>query len=148
MIRALFLAPILLLAVLTPITTALAAGDVHKVAIHVDENDPARMNMALNNAYNINKYYLAKGETVEIEIVAYGSGLHMLRSDTSPVKDRIAALSLELENLSFAACSNTHARMSEQADGEIEILPEASMMPSSVIRLMELQEQGWSYLRP
>ena len=41
MIRALFLAPILLLAVLTPITTALAAGDVHKVAIHVDENDPA-----------------------------------------------------------------------------------------------------------
>jgi len=55
----------------------LAGATEHKVAIHVDENDTARMNMALNNAMNINKYYKAKGEKVEIEVVAYGPGLNM-----------------------------------------------------------------------
>ena len=57
----------------------------HRVAIHVDDNDPQRMNMALNNVQNIKKYYDSVGEKVEIEVVAYGPGLHMLRADTSPV---------------------------------------------------------------
>lgn len=40
--------------------------------IHVDENDKKLMNLALNNITNINKYYESVGETVEIELVAYG----------------------------------------------------------------------------
>ena len=69
-----------------PVTVA--AEKSHKLAIHVDENDAQRMNLALNNAKNVTKYYRAKGEEVEIEVVAYGPGLHMLRADTSPVKTR------------------------------------------------------------
>ena len=65
------------------------------------------MNIALNNAQNVTKYYEAKGEKVKIEIVAYGPGLHMYRADTSPVKTRIAAMSLEHGNLQFSACGNT-----------------------------------------
>jgi len=120
----------------------------HKVAIHVDENDPARMNMALNNAYNINKYYAAKGESVAIEIVAYGPGLHMLRDDTSPVKPRVEQMSLEMENLAFAACGNTHDKMSKKEGKSVPLMSEATKVPSGVVRLMELQEQGWSYVRP
>lgn len=120
----------------------------HRVAIHVDENDPQRMNMALNNAHNVNEYYESKGESVEIEIVAYGPGLHMLRADTSPVKERIEQMSLAQDNLAFSACGNTHSRMSEKAGKEVELLPEANMVPAGVVRLMELQEQGWSYIRP
>ena len=121
---------------------------VHKVAIHVNENDPQRMNMALNNANNIEKYYRAKGEEVHIEIVTYGPGLHMLRADTSPVQERIEEMSLAHDNLSFSACGNTHAAMSAKAGSDVELLPEANMVPSGVVRLMELQEAGWSYVRP
>ncbi len=128
--------------------SAYAAGEAHKVAIHVDEDDKGRMNLALNNAANIDKYYESIGDTVEIEIVAYGPGLHMFRADTSPVKTRIAAMSLELDNLSFAACGNTKAKMSEQSGTEIQIIPEARIVPSGVVHLIELQEQGWSYIRP
>ena len=46
------------------------------------------MNLALNNVRNITEYYKEKGETVAIEVVTYGPGLHMLRSDTSPVTPR------------------------------------------------------------
>ena len=104
--------------------------------------------MALNNAQNIEKHYRDRGEEVHIEVVAYGPGLHMLRADTSPVRDRIEEMSLAQDHLSFAARGNTHARMSEQAGAPVELLPEATMVPSGVVRLMELQEQGWSYVRP
>ncbi len=138
------LAAVLLLAAAGP---TLAAEPV-RVAIHVDENDPARMNMALNNAANVSAYYEQKGQEVEIQIVAYGPGLHMLRKDTSPVADRIAAMSLELENLSFAACGNTHRKMSEKAGAPVPLIEEAQMVPSGVVQLIELQRQGWAYIRP
>jgi len=121
---------------------------MHRVAIHVDEKDPATMNMALNNIANLKKYYDSVGESVEIELVAYGPGLHMLRSDTSPVADRIATMSLEIDNLTFSACGNTHARMSEKAGKDVTLLDEAGMVPSGVVQLIALQEKGFSYIRP
>ncbi len=71
---------------------AAAASKQHRVAIQIDQNDPAVMNMVLNNAKNVIEHYRAKNEDAEVEIVAYGPGLHMLRDDTSPVKAEIKAL--------------------------------------------------------
>src|SRR5215469_8808354 len=65
---------------------------VHRVVIQVDQDDPKAMNLALNNANNMKEHWEGKGERVEIELVAFGPGLQMLREDTSPVKDRIATL--------------------------------------------------------
>ena len=131
-----------------PLVPALAQSKTHKVAIHVDEGDPQRLNLALNNVENIQKYYAAKGEKVSVEVVTYGPGLVMLRADTSPVKDRIAAMSLESGELRFSACENTRAGMAKREGKEIPLIKEAKSVPSGVIRLIELQEQGWSYLRP
>lgn len=132
---------------LTPLA-ALAAGDTHHVAIHVDENDPQVMNMALNNAQNVTNYYESQGDTVVVELVAYGPGLNMFIPGKSPVADRIETMSLALDNLSFAACGNTHRKMSEKAGAEVPIMEEATMVTSGVVRLIELQEQGYAYIRP
>ena len=121
----------------------------HRVAIQVDQNDPAVMNLALNNATNIFEYYRTKGELVEVNIVTYGPGLFMLR-DNSPVQDRIK----QLKNLAFpgkiqfSACNITKQGMEKREGQSITILPEASLVPSGVITLTELQEEGWSYVRP
>src|SRR5438309_8751833 len=64
----------------------------HRILIQVDQNDPAVMNLALNNATNLIDYYRAKGKDVHVDLVTYGPGLHMLRDDTSRVKDRIKHL--------------------------------------------------------
>jgi len=140
---------IILAGALALTTTAMVWADatIHQVAIHVDQNDPAVMNMALNNAKNIDNYYKAKGDAVTIEIVAYGPGLKMYIPG-SPVEDRISAMSLEMSNLSFSACGNTHKKMSKKAGKEIALLDEATIVPSGAVRLIELQEQGYSYLRP
>lgn len=138
-----------LVAFLLPASPADAHQDkVHRVVIHVDDNDPKRMNMALNNAQNIDAYYKKKGEEVIIEVVAYGPGLHMLRADTSPVKKRIISFGENFDNISFRACGNTKRIMSKKAGKEIPILSQVKMVPSGVVYLMERQEQGWSYVRP
>jgi uncharacterized protein len=121
---------------------------VHKVAIQVNQNDKAVMELALNNAKNITEYYASKGEPVAVEIVAYGPGLHMLRSDTSPVKERIAVMSLENSNLTFAACRITQTNQSKAENKPVVLLGEAKVTPSGVVRLMELQKQGYAYIRP
>lgn len=129
-------------------TTALAGAKSHRVAIHLDQNNKQLMNMALNNAQNVANYYKKKGEKVTIELVAYGPGLHMLRSDTSPVKDRIAAMSLALPTLKFSACGNTHRKMTAKAGKKVTLISEAQKVPSGVVRLIELQENGYAYVRP
>ena len=122
----------------------------HRVAIQINQNDPQVMNLALNNATNVLEYYRDKNEEVEIDIVAYGPGLHMLRADTSPVQDRLKRLK-EMAfpgKVQFSACNNTKQGM-EKAEGHaISVVSDATIVPSGVVRLMELQEQGWSYVRP
>jgi len=132
-------------------SSALAAdGKTHRIAIQVDQNDSAVMNMVLNNASNVIEHYRGKGEDVDVEIVAYGPGINMLRADTSPVAERIKHLKETVSpgKIQFSACNNTKQGMEKTEGHAISILPEATIVPSGVVRLMELQEQGWSYVRP
>lgn len=129
-----------------PVTVA--AEKTHKVTIHVDENDAKRMNLALNNAENMTKYYRDKGEEVEIEIVAYGPGLHMLRDDTSPVKARVVTFAATYENVAFRSCSVTYGKMTKKEGKAPPLLDIAEPVPSGVVHLSERQEQGWTYIRP
>src|SRR5436305_9235708 len=108
----------------------------HRVSIQVDQNDPQVMNLALNNATNVIEYYRAKNEDVDVDIVTYGPGLHMLRADTSPVKDRLKRLK-ELAfpgNVQFSACNNTKQGMEKTEGKEVPIVSEATLVPSGVIR--------------
>jgi len=127
-----------------------AEGKAHRVAIQIDQNDPQVMNMALNNASHVIDYYRTRNEDVDIEIVVYGPGLHMLRADTSPVQDRLKSLKEMVfpGKIQFSACNNTKQSMEKTEGHAISIVPEATVVPSGVVRLMELQEQGFSYVRP
>ena len=127
---------------------AWAEGETHHIVFHVDENDPKVMNMTLNNVANVTRYYMEQGDEVVAEVVAYGPGLNMYVAGKSPVADRISAMSLEMEGLSFSACGNTHRKMSEKAGKDVALLEEASIVPSGVVRIVELQQQGYAYVRP
>jgi uncharacterized protein len=122
----------------------------HRLLIQVDQNDPEVMNLALNNATNVLEYYRSKNEQVDIDIVTYGPGLNMLRADTSPVQDRIKRLK-ELTfpgKIQFSACNVTRKGMEKREGHAIPILPDATVVPSGVVHLMELQEAGWTYVKP
>jgi intracellular sulfur oxidation DsrE/DsrF family protein len=146
-IRNLCLALLMMLATVTG-ASAQAQTQPYKVAIHIIDNNPATMTLALNNVQNMLAEFQARKEKVDIEVVAYGPGLHMLREDTSPVKARIATMSLEHQNLQFSACANTQTNHSKQESKEIKIISEAKMVPAGVVRLVELQRQGYAYIKP
>lgn len=130
------------------ITTTAARPQLHRLAVQVNVNDPATMNLALNNVSNTARHYSELGQKVEIEVVAFGPGLHMLRDDTSPVKTRIKSMSESIPELTFSACGNTRDNMAKVEAKEVPLISQAKVTESGVVRLMELQEQGWTYLRP
>jgi uncharacterized protein len=121
---------------------------MHRLILQVNTNEPPMMNLALNNATNVAQYYKDLGEKVTIEIVTFGPGLHMLRDDTSPVKARIKAISESTPSISFRACGNTRENMSKAESKEIPLVAEAKIVKSGVVRVMELQEKGWTYVKP
>jgi intracellular sulfur oxidation DsrE/DsrF family protein len=144
------LATIALLTIAFAASASAGEGKAHHVSFHVDQNDPDVMNQTLNNATNVIEYYRGRNEDVDVDIVTYGPGLNMLRSDTSPVQERIKHLKEMVfpGKIQFSACNVTKTSMEKREGHAISVVPEATMVASGVVHLMELQEQGWSYVRP
>jgi uncharacterized protein len=120
----------------------------HHLILQVNTNDAAAMNLTLNNAMNVTQYYKDRDEKVKIEVITFGPGLNMLRQDTSPVKARIETMALSTPEVSFKACGNTQENMRKAENKDIPIIPQAQVVKSGVVRVMELEEQGWTYVKP
>lgn len=146
MLKGIILAGVI--AVMAVPATVLAETAGPKVAIQFDQNDEATMNMALNNVVNVIRHYQQQGQTTTVEIVTYGPGVTMLRSDISPVATRIEDLAFQHETLSFSACLNTVEAIKQTTQKDVPLLEEATTVSSGAVRLMELQHQGYAYLRP
>ena len=125
-----------------------AENKEHRLILQLNTNDAAAMNLALNNALNVTQYYKEIGESVKIEVVTFGPGLNMLRDDTSPVKARIETMALSTPEISYKACGNTQENMHKAENKDIPIIPQAEVVKSGVIHIMQLEEQGWTYVKP
>lgn len=137
------------LMLLTGATTAFASDDgVKRLAIQISDNDPATFTKALNVATNFAKGMSDAGEIYEIEIVTFNAGLHLLRTDTSPVMDRIKSISESVPDVTFSACGNTIAGMTKKEGAAPPITEYARVVPAGVVRLMELDEMGYYVIRP
>ncbi len=119
---------------------ALAQQAENRVVIQVSDNDAAKWNLALNNARNLQTDLGAKN--VDIEIVAYGPGIGMLKAD-SVVGNRIGeALG---SGVKVVACENT---MRGQKLTKPDMLGGIGYVPAGVVEIMRRQQEHWSYLRP
>ena len=108
--------------------------------MQVSDNDPGKWNLALNNAKNL-QADLGR-DKVEIEIVAYGPGIGMLKRE-SAVGTRIhEALT---EGVTVVACENT---MTGQKLVKTDMLPGIGYVKAGVVEIMQKQQQGYAYLRP
>jgi hypothetical protein len=115
-------------------------GRPNKVVFQVSDADPAKWNLALNNARNV--VADLGSESVVIEVVAYGPGIGMLKMD-SVVGARIA--DAVKGGMSVVACENT---MKAQKITRDEMLPAISYVPAGVVQLMKRQKEGFAYVRP
>jgi len=141
---------ILVLSMLAALPAA-AAGKVHHLALQISDDTSDKMTAVLNVAANVARYYSERGEEVEIRIVAFNAGLNMLRTDKSPVLARLKSITESLPNVALEACANTRegmARNEGKKPEEIPLFASSKIVPSGAVELMELDEQGWTILRP
>ena len=111
-----------------------------RVVFQVSDGETTNWNLALNNVRNIQAELGAAN--VDIEIVAYGPGIGMLKLD-SPVANRIAEAAAS--GVKIVACENT---MHGQHLSRSDMLNGIGYVSAGVVEIMQRQQQGWSYLRP
>ncbi len=112
----------------------------NKIVFQVSDAEPVKWNLTLNNIKNVQTDLGTKN--VEIEIVAYGPGLGMLKADSvagNRVADALAT------GVSVVACENT---MKNQKITREDMLPKIGYVEAGVVQLMKRQQQGWAYIRP
>jgi uncharacterized protein len=115
-------------------------GQKQKLVIQVSDGDAAKWNLALNNAKNVQEELGA--DKVDIEIVAYGPGIGMLKMDAA-TNSRVTEMAKA--GVHMVACENT---MRNQKLGKADMHPDISYANSGVIQIMRRQREGWSYVRP
>lgn len=131
------------------VTGAAAQDDgVHRLALQISDNDPAKMNTLLNVATNVSKHYQDEGAEIEIRVVAFNAGVHMLRDDTSPVLERLKSFGQSMPHVSFVACGITIDTMARNEGTPPPISAYATRVPAGVVELMTLDEEGWTIIRP
>lgn len=139
--RFLFSALLLIAMSITGISAANAQGTPrNRIVLQVSDAEPAKWNLTLNNVKNVQTDLGA--QNVDIEIVAYGPGLGMLKGE-SVVGNRIAE-ALQ-SGVSVVACENT---MKNQKITREDMLPRIGYVEAGVVQLMKRQQQGWAYIRP
>jgi hypothetical protein len=127
-------------AAFSPPSVAQQASERHKVVFQVSDNDPAKWNLALNNARNV-QADLGK-DKVDVEIVAYGPGLAMLKADSKVAARLAQALD---NNVGLMACENTMRNTKVQKS---DMYGGISYVDAGVVHIMKRQREGWAYIRP
>jgi len=114
----------------------------HKIVFQISSADPVTQNLVLNNATNIKKHW---GDDVDVVVVGYGPGLSLLTKKNKQAK-RVS--SLAASGITFDACHNTMKAI-EKKTGKKPVLSEGvKIVPAGVAAITELQEKGYSYIRP
>jgi len=118
-------------------------GIEHRLVMQVNTADPDIQAMALNNIVNLQKHYGI--DDITIELVAYGPGLSMLTKESKSL-ERIT--SLLQQEVTFTACGNTMDTIESETGKRPELIKNVGMTQTGVARIIELQEEGYSYVRP
>ncbi len=111
-----------------------------KVVFQVSDNEPAKWSTTLNNAKNVQEAFGA--DKVDIEIVAYGPGIHMLKDDALAANRVTEATQAGIQ---IVACENT---MTAQKISRADMNPSITYVKAGVVELMKRQREGWAYIRP
>ena len=119
----------------------------HRLALQINTDDPTTMRSVISTSLHLTKYFEGRSEALSIEIVAYSAGIHMFRSDTSPVQGLLQVLRSANPDIRFVICEATRLGMQRSEGRELTFIEGTQSTPNGPARLIELQETGWSYIR-
>jgi intracellular sulfur oxidation DsrE/DsrF family protein len=119
----------------------------HRLVLPINTDNPVTMKALISTAIHLGKYYRALDEGFSLEIVAYNAGLHMLRTDTSPVQELLRAVRAANPDVRFVICEATRLSMESIEGRPLSFVDGTASVPNGPARIIALQETGWSYIR-
>lgn len=119
-----------------------APTERHRVVMHLSSGEEQVQRGVLNNIRHL--YQELGGERLTVELVAHGGGLTLLTKKTSTLAEEVARLKHEY-GVAFTACSNTMKAMHLTRE---DLVDQVDRTVPAMVRLIELQEQGWVYIKP
>ncbi len=117
-----------------------------KIIVHVGTSNPVRLKTALDETESLLSSSRQNNQELEVEIVANGRGINLLRSSTSPYSLRIAQLQEKYPNLALVACQQTLNKL-EESGVKVKLLPHTGVAPSAVDQITKRVQQGWDYIK-
>ena len=121
---------------------SVAGSKIHRVVMHLNSGEEKVQQGALNNIKNL--YEAMGAERVNVELVAHGAGLSLFTKQDSKLAEELARLKSSY-GVEYTACSNT---MKAQGLTRADLIDQVDRTMPAMVRLMELQEQGWAYIKP
>jgi intracellular sulfur oxidation DsrE/DsrF family protein len=121
---------------------AKVSGDPHRVALHLNSDEEKVQKGALSNIKNLYEEY-GPGR-VKVELIVNGSGLKLFHRKDTKFADELALYKSKY-GVEYTACSNTMKSMKVVRE---DLLADVDRTVPAVVRLIELQEQGWAYIKP
>lgn len=118
-----------------------------KVLVHLTSADIDAGLNTLDNLQQLLDTYASKQQKVRVEVIANGDGIKLLDSKNTVIAQRIRQLSAEHTNLTFAACKNTIDQMRINKGLVVNLIPQVKLIDSGVVKVIERQKQGWTYIR-
>ena len=115
----------------------------HKIVLQLSDNDPKRQALVISVAYNLLKFY--DPDKVAIEVVAFGPGIDLLRTDNG---NRNRVESLIAQGVRFDVCLNTVDTVERDTGKRPEIILAATPVQVGVGQILLLTENGYTLVRP
>lgn len=114
-----------------------------RIVLQISDPDPFKQTLVLNVATNLIKHY--GPDKVDVEIVAFGPGLRLMFKDNVNT-GRIQGLTAS--GVTFAACKNTIAGMTKKLGHAPELNSNAVPVSAGVVRIIDLENQGFKLIKP
>jgi uncharacterized protein len=116
---------------------------VHRIVVQVNEDNPQLWNLMLNNIGNL---IGAMGkEHVDIKVITYGPGINMFKKGSSVLERLDSLKKFAGPSVGYTVCSNTMKAMKVERQDIVELVDD---FYPGIVRVVELQEKGYVYLRP
>ena len=115
----------------------------HRIVLQLSDNDVGKQGLVISVAYNLLKLY--DPDKVAIEVVAFGSGIDLLRPDNT---NRKLIESLVAQGVRFDVCLNTVDTIERETGHRPEIIPAATPVQVGVGQILFLTENGYTLVRP
>ena len=115
----------------------------HKIVLQLSDNDPRKQALVISVANNLLKFY--DPDKVAVEVVAFGPGIDLLRSENASRKQ---VESLIAQGVRFDVCLNTVDTIERETGHRPDIIPAATPVQVGVGQILSLTENGYTLVRP